>query len=87
MPYTLKFVHKAPDSENPEWKSALEHHYKNNPHHPQVRIRMSSEFMTLKKRDNFGVICITVCNELFSHTFLIIGQKGLIILKFVVLGR
>ena len=75
MPYTLKFVHKAPDSENPEWKSALEHHYKNNPHHPQVRIRMSSEFMTLKKRDNFGVICITVRDELYSLIFLIICQK------------
>ncbi|XP_067951855.1 uncharacterized protein [Watersipora subatra] len=34
-PYTIKFVNKAPDSENPAWESALEHHYKNNPHHPQ----------------------------------------------------
>lgn len=35
-PYTLKFVKKAEDSENPQWKTALEHHYRNNPHHPQV---------------------------------------------------
>ena len=35
-PYTIKFIQKAPDSQNPNWNDALEHHYKNNPHHPQV---------------------------------------------------
>ena len=35
-PYTIKFIQKAPDSQNPNWNDALEHHYRNNPHHPQV---------------------------------------------------
>lgn len=36
VPYTIKFILKSPDSENPGWAAALKHHYKNNPHHPQV---------------------------------------------------
>lgn len=36
IPYTKKFICKVDDSVNTDWKAAVQHHYDNNPHHPEV---------------------------------------------------